>query len=85
MADTLISDATVTEKAPRSWGRHSFYISDQMAAAAHRLSEAEERKTGRQIGAGQIVDRAMRRYVADMLSPEELAQLISGRTTEAGK
>lgn len=85
MADTLISDAITAEKAPRSWGRHSFYISDQMAAAAHRLSEAEERKTGRQIGAGQIVDRAMRRYVADMLTPEELAQLISGRNAEAGK
>lgn len=85
MADTLISDAVTVKKAPRSWGRHSFYISDQMAAAAHRLSEAEERKTGRQIGAGQIVDRAMRRYLADVLTPEEVAQLVSGRTTETGK
>jgi hypothetical protein len=85
MADTLISEASSTDKAPRSWGRHSFYISDQMAAAAHRLSEAEERKTGRQVGAGQIVDRAMRRYLADVLTPEELAQLVSGRVAETGK
>lgn len=85
MADTLISGANTADKTPRSWGRHSFYISDQMAAAAHRLSEAEERKSGRQVGAGQIVDRAMRRYVADMLEPDELAQLINGRATEPGK
>lgn len=55
-----------------------------MAAAAHRLSEAEERKTGRQVGAGQIVDRALRLYVADQLTPEQLAQLIGDRTAEGG-
>lgn len=50
-----------------------------MAAAAHRLSEAEEERTGRRVGAGQIIDRAMRRYVSEMLTPEELARLLSGR------
>lgn len=72
-------------KPRRRWNRHSFYLSDQMAAIAAELARREQERTGRQVGAGQIVDRAMRRYVAELLTPEELAQLINGRATEAGK
>lgn len=62
----------------RTWGKRTFYMSDQMATAAHRLSEAEERRTGRRVGAGQIVERAMRRYVSELLSPDELSNLLNG-------
>lgn len=54
-----------------------------MAAAAHRISEGEEARTGRQVGAGQIIDRAMRRYVAELLTPDELAHLLNGQTNAA--
>lgn len=64
----------------RAWGRHSFYLSNQMATAAHRISEGEERRSGRQVGAGQIIERAMRRYVAELLAPDELARLLNGNS-----
>lgn len=63
----------------RARGRHSFYMSDAMYTVAHRLSEAEEARTGCRVGAGQIIDRAMRRYVADILTPEELAALVQSQ------
>lgn len=50
-----------------------------MYTVAHRLSEAEEARTGCRVGAGQIIDRAMRRYVADILTPEELAALVQSQ------
>lgn len=78
MTDITTETATTRRKAPRTWNRYAFYMSDRMAEAAHRLSEAEEERTGRRVGAGQIIDRAMRRYVADLGSPDELARLLEG-------
>jgi hypothetical protein len=78
MGDTATKEASQQRTSGRAWHRRSFYISDQMAGAAHELSEAEERRTGRQVGAGQIIDRAMRRYVSELLSPDELARLLNG-------
>ncbi len=76
----LTTRDTARATAPkRPWGRRTFYVSEQMALAAHRLSEAEEARTGRQVGAGQIIDRAMRRYLSELLTPEELAALLDGR------
>lgn len=69
----------MSEDAPARWGRHSFYMSDEMAAAARVLAAAEQRRTrSPQFGSGQIVERAMRRYVAEVLTPHELAALLNG-------
>lgn len=78
MTHTATRTTETVVKQKRAWGRHSFYVSEQMAAAAHRISEAEEARTGRQVGAGQIVDRAMRRYVSELMAPDELAELLNG-------
>ncbi len=66
----------------RPWQQRTFYVSEQMAVAAHRISELEEKRTGRQVGAGQIIDRAMRQYVAERFSPDEFADLLNGNAND---
>jgi hypothetical protein len=83
MTDTATQETPLV-KPRRAWNRHSFYMSDVMAAAAGRLAQSEHERTGRQVGAGQVIDRAMRRYVAELLTPEELAGLVNGNGREGG-
>lgn len=66
----------------RPWNRHSFYMSDQMAVMASRIAKSEERRTGRQTGAGQVIDRAMRRYVSELMTSDELAQVLDAQSNE---
>lgn len=75
---TTVTAIQGTDRVRRAWNRHSFYMSDVMAAAAGRLAQAEHERTGRQVGSGQIVDRAMRRYLSELLTPDELAALLNG-------
>lgn len=67
---------TKTGKRTRAWHSYMFYVSDRMAMVARALAAREEAITGRQVGAGQIIDRAMRRYVAELLTPEEVAEIV---------
>lgn len=70
---------TVT-KPRRPWNRHAFYMSDQMALVARAIARREQERSGRQTGAGQIVDRAMREYAESRLAPGELATLLNGNS-----
>lgn len=66
------------DKPRRPWNRHAFYMSDQMALVARAIARREQERSGRQTGAGQIVDRAMRRYVSELMAPDEMAALLNG-------
>jgi hypothetical protein len=83
-----MTDNTITvavnhpSKSKRAWNRHSFYMSDQMAVVASRIAKKEQARTGRQVGAGQIIDRAMRRYVSELMAPDELTQLLNGHAND---
>ena len=54
-----------------------------MVAIAAVLARREAERTGRQVGAGQIIDRAMRQYVAGMFGPEELAAMVRGQNGQS--
>ena len=75
MTDNTVTATLPDAKPRRPWNRHSFYMSDQMARAAASLAKREQDRTGRQTGAGQVLDRAMRRYVAELLTPAEIAEI----------
>ncbi len=65
MTQTQTKPIPIETKQERAWNRYSVYMSDRMIAAAKRLATAEHERTGRQVGVGQILDRAMRQYVAE--------------------
>lgn len=75
-----MTNITVSQPAARKWSKRTFYVSDEMAEAAHRVSQQEERDTGRRVGAGQIVTRALREYLERRYTPHELTELLNGRT-----
>lgn len=78
MTATHVPSKPATDKPRRPWNRHAFYMSDQMAKVAAAIARREQERTGRQTGAGQIVDRAMREYAEARLTPSELAVLLNG-------
>ena len=82
MTDTATTPTAPTAKPRRPWNRHSFYMSDQMAAVAAAIAKREQERTGRQTGAGQVIDRAMRRYVSELMAPDELAHLVNGHADQ---
>lgn len=78
MTDIADPVDSLQTKPRRPWNRHSFYMSDQMAALAAALARREQTRTGRQTGAGQVIDRAMREYGEVRLAPGELEALLNG-------